>query len=101
MFELHFPAPDAVELYGNGRLLFHHSGGSPALFLGKGRETIHMFRGNFDISDRISERYALQFTGTEENGEEKILPHSLPRLKSPQLFHSHAERRHIRCAPAL
>ena len=42
MFELHFPAPDAVELYGNGRLLFHHSGGSPALFLGKGRETIHL-----------------------------------------------------------
>ena len=87
MFELHFPAPDAVELYGNGRLLFHHSGGSPALFLGKGRETIHMFRGNFDISDRISERYALQFTGTEENGEEKILHFTCPGCAEDYSLH--------------
>ena len=42
-----------------------------------------------------------QFPDCIVSDGEKILPHSLPRLKSPQLFHSHAERRHIRCAPAL
>ena len=64
----------AVELYGNGRLLLRHTASSPALYLGRGSETIRMFRGNFDISDRVSERIALVFSGhVTENGNQVLL----------------------------
>ena len=40
----------------DGKTLIRHSADSPALFLGRGEETIKMYRGNFDIRDRVSER---------------------------------------------
>ena len=49
----------------DGRELIRHTLEEPALFLGKGEETIRMYRGNFDVSDRVSERIALRFCGLE------------------------------------
>ena len=49
----------------DGRELIVHTPETPALFLGKGEETIRMYRGNFDIADRVSERLALRFAGME------------------------------------
>ena len=64
----------AVELFCCGSLLFRHTASHPALFLGRGSETIRMFRGNFDISDRISERIALVYSGqVAENGNQVLL----------------------------
>ena len=45
----------------DGKRVFAHSPASPALFLGKGESRIDMYRGNFDIFDRVSERFALRF----------------------------------------
>ena len=49
----------------DGRELLVHTPEEPAFFLGRGEETIRMSRGNFDVSDRVSERVALRFTGME------------------------------------
>ena len=56
---------DSLRLALNGREILSHSPEAPALFLGKGEETVRMYRGNFDISDRMSERIALRFAGME------------------------------------
>ena len=45
----------------DGREIIRHTPQESALFLGKGQETIRMYRGNFDVSDRVSERIALRF----------------------------------------
>lgn len=46
----------------DGETLLLHSPESPAIFAGRGKESISMFRGNFDISDRVNERFALRLT---------------------------------------
>ena len=65
MVSITYPAPGAFRLELDGRLLIDHSPESPALFLGRGREDIQMYRGNFTIRDRLSERFALRFLGAE------------------------------------
>ena len=57
----------SVSLYIDGKLIISHSSEKPALYVGTGTEKIKMFRGNFDITDRVNERIALRFCG-EENG---------------------------------
>ena len=49
----------------DGREILAHTPDAPALFLGKGEESIRMYRGNFDIADRVSERVALRFARME------------------------------------
>lgn len=49
----------------DGREIIRHTPEEPALFLGRGEETIRMYRGNFDISDNVSERIALRLRGME------------------------------------
>lgn len=49
----------------DGTRLFRHSDASPALFLGRGDERITMFRGNFDVRDRVSRRIAPHFEKRE------------------------------------
>ncbi len=56
MFELRSSCPGQTKLFMDGKLLLCHSASQPALFLGRGREEIRMFRGNFDIRDRVDER---------------------------------------------
>ena len=66
MFEIRCEGKDTVSLWLDGRLLLRHSPRAPALFVGRGRETVRMFRGNFEIRDRIQERLALRLSGVEE-----------------------------------
>ena len=42
------------------RLIIRHRTDAPPLFVGRGRSDITMFRGNFDIADRLDERIALR-----------------------------------------
>ena len=65
MYEIKTDGKGSLELTLNGKLLLRHSGGHPALFLGRGREDIRMYRGNFEIRDRVEERIPLRLTGVE------------------------------------
>ena len=65
MFSIRTGEAGEVFLYKNDALLLRHSAEQPALFLGRGDETIRMFRGNFDIRDRVSERFPLRFLGRD------------------------------------
>ena len=65
MFQFDYPAEGSFTLTLDGRVILRHSGEEPALFLGRGREDIRMFRGNFTIRDRADERLALRFLGTD------------------------------------
>ena len=63
MFQLSYPEPGTLELRAGDRLLLRHSEASPAIFLGCGREDIHMYRGNFTVRDREDARLPLRFVG--------------------------------------
>jgi sulfoquinovosidase len=49
------------ELCVNGCVVLKHSEVDPCIFLGQGKETIEMYRGNFNIEDYVTERVALPF----------------------------------------
>ena len=65
MLQLTFPEEGSFVLSVDGRELIAHSAAKPALFLGRGCEEIRMYRGNFTLRDRLSERFALRFLGAE------------------------------------
>ncbi len=65
MYEIKTDGKGSVALTLNGKLLLRHTGEHPALFLGRGREDIRMYRGNFEIRDRVEERIPLRLTGVE------------------------------------
>ena len=67
MFEIRPEGSAAVSIWLDGRLLLQHSSQAPALFCGRGNEDIRMYRGNFEIRDRIDERLALRLTAAEKN----------------------------------
>ena len=66
MLEQTLGADGGLELRLDGKLLLRHTEERPALFLGRGREDIRMFRGNFDIRDRLEERIPLRLLSAEE-----------------------------------
>ena len=49
-------------------IVLRHSAEAPAFFLGKGRPDVTMYRGNFDIEDRLDERIALRSVEINERG---------------------------------
>lgn len=51
-----------------GHLVVRHRPDAPALFVGRGRPSIAMYRGNFDISDRLDERIALRHAAPAGTG---------------------------------
>ncbi|MBO6041047.1 MAG: alpha-glucosidase, partial [Oscillospiraceae bacterium] len=63
MFELEVRPGESFSLRLGGKLLLCHTPEMPAIFLGRGDEAISMFRGNFDIRDRLCERIALRPLG--------------------------------------
>ena len=63
MFELEIRPGESFSLCLGGKLILCHTPEKPAVFLGRGRASISMFRGNFDIRDRVSERIALRPLG--------------------------------------
>ena len=83
MFEIKSPRAGQAELRLGGKLLLRHSEGAPALFLGRGREDIRMFRGNFDIRDRVDERLALRLVSADED----TLRFAHPDIEGETLLH--------------
>jgi len=53
-------AADGFDLLLDGRLLIAHRVDRPAFFVGRGRPHVLMYRGNFDMEDRVDERIALR-----------------------------------------
>jgi alpha-glucosidase len=52
--------PAGFTLSLSGRVLLRHSPEAPFAYIGAGRESMTMYRGNFDISDYITERAPLR-----------------------------------------
>ena len=50
---------DGFRITYGGRTVIQHSEACPALFLGEGTPRVKMFRGNFDIRDRVDSRIVL------------------------------------------
>ncbi len=65
MFEIRTEGANGVSLWLDGRLLLRHSPDAPAFFCGRGRDNIRMFRGNFEIRDRVNERLAPRLANAE------------------------------------
>jgi alpha-glucosidase len=55
------PLADGFDITIAGQTIVSHRISAPAFFLGRGRPDIQMYRGNFDISDRLDERIPLRF----------------------------------------
>ncbi|HEY0420255.1 MAG TPA: alpha-glucosidase, partial [Acetobacteraceae bacterium] len=53
------PVPGGFSLSLGGRELIRHTTDSPFVFAGRGEERMEMIRGNFDISDYLTERAPL------------------------------------------
>ena len=51
-----------------GRLLLRHTATTPCLFVGTGVGRMEMYRGNFDIQDRLSERTPLRHAAVAAGG---------------------------------
>ncbi len=49
----------ALTIQHQQQLLFSHQADAPAFYIGKGREKMEIYRGNFDIEDYIESRVAL------------------------------------------
>ena len=58
-------APDGFTLSLAGIVLLHHTRDAPCVFAGTGEECMAMYRGNFDISDYLTERAPLAFANIE------------------------------------
>ncbi|MGJ4953724.1 alpha-glucosidase [Bradyrhizobium sp. HKCCYLS20291] len=54
------PVADGFRIVADGRVILQHDRARPAFFVGRGEETIAMLRGNFDITDYVTERIALR-----------------------------------------
>lgn len=66
MFEIRSSEKEFT-LLADGKCILHHSDVHPALFLGCGREKITMYRGNFDISDRVELRVPLKLISADKD----------------------------------
>ena len=101
MFKLISDSPGSISIVSNDLLLFMHTPEAPAVFLGVGKESIRMFRGNFDIEDRLSERLPLCFSGYEEIGDEKLLRFTSPAMEGDYYLCLAEEERYLRLKPSL
>ncbi|MBK2357338.1 alpha-glucosidase [Francisella hispaniensis] len=69
-----------LEIVYDNITLIKHSTEKPAFFIGKGQDSMEMYRGNFNISDYISERLPLE-TICEDNNTFQLFYNSKPVLK--------------------
>jgi len=59
---------DGFEIQAAGKTVLRHAPDAPCLFIGRGEADVQMQRGNFAISDYVSERIALR-SATPSKGE--------------------------------
>lgn len=76
MYDCAFGPDGTFTLTLDGKTILRHTADRPALFLGRGREEIRMFRGNFDMRDRVDERVPLRLLG----GDDGVLRFGHPDL---------------------
>lgn len=62
---------DGFEIQAAGRTVLRHAQDAPFLFIGRGEADVQMQRGNFAISDYVSERIPLR-SATPSAGEESV-----------------------------
>ena len=64
------------------KILFTHSEENPAIFVGKGKEKMDIYRGNFDIEDYVIERYPLK-AAKEKDGKImlSVCPQAQPEIE--------------------
>ena len=53
----------------DGRALVEHSPSSPCCFVGSGKASVAMYRGNFEIGDFVEERVPLRHARVERDGD--------------------------------
>lgn len=58
-----------VQISCRQKILLSHSAEAPMIYVGRGREDVDMYRGNYKITDYVIERYPLSLTNVRrENG---------------------------------
>ncbi len=62
---------DGFEIQAAGRTVLRHAPDAPCLFIGRGEAEVQMQRGNFAISDYVSERIALR-SATPSKGDGRV-----------------------------
>lgn len=63
----------ALVITHKNRIIFKHTKEEPSIFLGVGEANYDMYRGNFDITDYITERLPLrQYSVVESDGKSEI-----------------------------
>jgi alpha-glucosidase len=60
------PAGDGFDIVAGDHVVVRHRAADPAVYVGHGRPDISMYRGNFDIADRLDERVALRWAGLRD-----------------------------------
>lgn len=63
------PTRDGFELVVGGTLILRHAAEAPCLFAGVGQARMEMYRGNFDIEDRLTERTPLRHAAVAPEAE--------------------------------
>lgn len=61
------------QLVSQGQTLLCHSDQDPMIYVGTGKETVDMYRGNFKIEDYVEERCPLKLTGVKEENSGFLL----------------------------
>lgn len=64
---------DQNEVVYHDLILFRQVNSTPIAFLGRGSESVKMYRGNFDISDRISDRMPLKIEKVQRENDNLTL----------------------------
>lgn len=65
MYELK-NSPEGFSIFLDGKELLRHRPDRPCLYVGRGQADIEMFRGNFNVKDRLTEKIALTDWQAEE-----------------------------------
>ena len=64
---------DGFKLLYQNQCIIHHTVEKPFIYIGYGKETVEMYRGNFDIRDYVIERYPLKSVSIQQNNNEYSL----------------------------
>ena len=51
---------NGFSLIENDKVVFSHTIDNPAIFIGKGKEKMDIYRGNFDIEDYVIEKISIK-----------------------------------------
>jgi len=61
------------EIKNNDKCIIKSSSESPFLFIGKGKESVDMYRGNFNIQDYVTERFAPEVSSINKSENKTII----------------------------